>query len=103
MVVWTMDDEAFFAALRALNRSDDWKRVAIAGRTVAVFDAQFAGSRNVDRTHTRPAEERRAWLWGYDWKEGAPPPEERPEGACPECWRLGEPCDAHFVPQGARS
>ncbi len=101
MTVWTMEDEAFFTALRALNRSDDWKAFAVSGRTMSVLDTQFALRRSADRVRLRPAEDQRAWLWGYEWKEGAPPPEDRPEGACPECWRLGEPCDVHYTPKGA--
>lgn len=89
------EDLEFVAELRALDRSDDWKRFAIVGRMMAQLW--------VDRTREaplepggRPAEDVRAWRWGFEWTPGGPPPLERPEGACPKCWRLGEPCQEHY-------
>lgn len=88
-------DGAFTRALVALDRSEDWKRFAIAGRTVAEVLGQQGLNVVEPRLAAGPAEDRRAWLWGFNWAPGAAPPEERPEGACAECWRLGEPCREH--------
>lgn len=102
IVVTGPEDPVFSAELRALDRSDDWKMWAISGRMSAGLEAMFEGDQRGGRGHPMhrgyvgPAEDRRAWLWGYHWKEGGPPPVERPEGACPECWRLGEACREHY-------
>ncbi len=88
-------DEEFAAELRALDRSDDWKMWAISGRMVGRFRDSFPDRRAVhgmEHSYVGPAEDRRAWLWGFHWKLGGPPPVEKPVGACSECWRLGEPC-----------
>jgi len=94
-------NEAFVRELRALDRSDEWKRFAIAGQMVGELEAQFPDGRgglghSYRRNYAGAAEDRRAWLWGFHWKEGGPPPIERPPGACPECWRLGDACREHY-------
>lgn len=94
-------NEVFVRELRTLDRSDHWKRFAISGRMLGEIHDSFPsdGRPGLEGTmghhYVGPAEDRRAWLWGYHWKPGGPPPEERPEGACSECWRLGEACDEH--------
>lgn len=92
------DDEAFAAAIRALDRDEDWKRFAIAGRTMAALtsDRETRRMHAPERLRAHPAEDRRAWLWGFRWEAGSPPPEDCPVGACPQCWRLGEPCHVHY-------
>lgn len=91
-----LDDE-FIAELIRLDRSDDWKRFAIVGRMMAALVAELGDSRGVpDGLHVHPAEDQRAWLWGYHWKPGGPLPIKRPAGECPECWRLGEACNEHY-------
>lgn len=96
----TAEDDAFAAELRGLARSDHWKRFAVSGRMMAELARELADGRPMPRSPSgidvHPAEDRRAWQWGYDWKPGGPPPAERPEGACAECWRLGEPCTVHY-------
>lgn len=98
--VVTKADEAFGRAILALDRSDDWKGFAVAGRTMAVFAGDFGLEREGRRypvgLSVNPVEDRRAWLWGYHWQEGGPLPPERPAGACPECWRLGDACREHY-------
>lgn len=92
-------DAEFMAELRELDRSDDWKMWAISGRMVGQLRDRFDDGRpmhSMERGYVGPAEDRRAWLWGFNWKPGGPPPVERPAGACPECWRLGEACREHY-------
>lgn len=102
IIVTGPDDPVFVAELRALERSDDWKRFAISGRMSAGLESMFEGDgrgelgNRMQRGYVGAAEDRRAWLWGYHWQEGGPPPAERPEGACPECWRLGDACRRHY-------
>lgn len=99
IVVELEPDTEFVDELRALARSDDWKMWAISGRMVGRFRDQFDDGRpmhSMERSYVGPAEDRRAWLWGFHWKPGGPPPVDKPEGECAECWRLGEACAEHY-------
>lgn len=100
IIVEVAPDAEFNAELRALDRSNDWKLWAVSGRMVGKLREGFASDPRpvhpMERSYVGPAEDRRAWLWGFHWKPGGPPPVERPLGECPECWRLGEACEAHY-------
>lgn len=91
-------DEQFGKELAALDRDYDWKLWALSGRMYGEAFEQFCDDGREPRRAAKGniAEERRAWRWGYYWKPGAAKPMELPEGACRECWRLGEACNEHY-------